>query len=507
MAPTSASRGRADAGQFEMRHAFAEARYTDAAALYDSASGQVPFEATLLRARISFKTQEYPHAIALLSSPPTDLNNALEAERLMLLAVAQSRTNRFDEADEFFAHAELAGARNLFPAELPYMRGRRFLEERQPQRAREELGRIRPFKSSDARVFGDLLETGILSQEERYYDEAKLLVDLLQFIDASGQHYFEESIHALRTVSMLARELDDPSIRKFVKSRVGRQTWTEDFRAHQFQTLKAVGWCHALEGDYFNGLRYLKMAGKIAPSVPWRAMTLLDRAYLARCFGESRWSADELSEADDLLMSVRWRETLDEERVALTLAAELFAPVDSGKAAFYLAQFSELRDAMSPLVLFRYDRRLSALADYAAAVIDINLDNREAARKTLQRVWQTYDEIGYDWRAGRAALWLYDLTKDEDWYSRAQDKLKNYRGTWLWEEVEARETNLPRLTAAQTRIVRMLYEGKTTRQICEETGRAESTVQNHIKAALKAFGVPGRSGLIAEIIKRGGRLK
>lgn len=497
---------RAGAAFQEMRAAFSEARFSDAAAEFDNAKDPLPWEATLLRARISLKTDHAPHAIALLAEPRSHLDARDEAERLMLLAVAHAASGRFEEADEFFERAAQAGGSRLFPAEFPYRLGRRYLESREPTRARDELAKVRHLKSHDGRVLGDLLETGILSQEERYFDEAHLLIALITYMDAGDRPYIEESIHALRTLAMLARELDEESLREFVQKRASRQAWTDDFRPHQFQTLKAVGWTYALQGDYFNGLRYLKMAGAIAPTTAWRAMTLLDRAYLARCFGEPRWSTEELSEAEDLIASVSWRETHEEERIALVLAAELFAPIDSGKASAFLAQFSELRDSLSPLLLFRYDRRLAALADYASGVVDLQFGNRKAAALALERAWSTYDDIRYDWRAGRTALRLFKLTNDIDWYKRAEYKLRNYRSSWLWQDLIATK-QAPRLTRAQREIVRMLYEGKTTKQISEETGRTDWTVQNHVNAALKAFGVPSRSALLAEVIKLGGRLE
>ncbi len=488
----------------EMRHAFEDARFSAAASQYDTHRREAPFEATLLRARIYFKQPDYPAAIAILGGAPQP-DKTFEAERLMLLAVAYSRTNRFDESDELFGRADGAGASRLFPSEFPYLHGRRFLEEHKPARARQELETIRHFKSGDARVLGDLLETGILSQEERYLDEAGLLMDLIRFIDSSQRPFVEENIHAVRTLACLARELDSAPIRDFIQRRVREHQWTDDFRPHQFQTLKAVGWCYALQGDYFNGLRYLKMAGKIAPSSAWQAMTLLDRAYLARCFGETRWSHDELWEADDILMSTNWRETNDEERIALLLAAELYAPVDSGKAAAYLARFSELRDDMNPLVLFRYDRRLSALVDYASGFVDMHFGNQDAAIASLRRAWKIYSEVGYDWRAGRTALRLYQITSNNQWFARASEKLTNYQKSWLSEELRAEKPQgdgLPRLSPAQRRVLGLIYAGKSTREIVAETGRSPNTIQNHIKAILKAFDLPNRTMVVAELAKK-----
>ncbi len=490
----------------DMRRAFSEARFSDAAMIFDAHAKRAPVEAVLLRSRTYLKLLDNPGAIAMLTSLNPLSEKAHEAERLMLLGAANSRSNRFKESDDFFARAAKSEAHLFFPAELPYLRGRRFLEERDLKRARAELRRVRALNSSDARLLGDLLECGLLSQEERYAETAKLLRNLLMFLETTPQTYIEESIHALRTLASLARELYDPAGWEFVKARAGIQQWTDDFRAHQFQTLKAVGWCCALQGDYFNGFRYLKMAGKIAPTNAWQAMTFLDRAYLARCIGEMQWAQDELSEAEELLRTVRWRETADVERVALILAAELYAPTDSSKAGSFLAEFSELRDSMDSVVLFRYDRRLIALADYAAGVANTYFGNRRAAMANLRAAWEVYDRIQYDWRAGRVALRLYELTKEVRWFECAREKLKNYPRSWLAKELQAgnpEPENLPKLTKAERRMLRMVYEGKSTREICDQTGLSHYTIQNHVNAVLKKFGVPNRAALMAEIIKLG----
>ena len=259
-----------------------------------------------------------------------------------------------------------------------------------------------------------------------------------------------------------------------------------------------------IEGDYFNAFRYLKKAGAIAPTPPWHAMTLLDRAYLARCVGEGLWSRSELAEAQEILESVSWRETDDEERVALPLAAELYADLDSGRAASYLAKFFEMRDAMNVQLDMRYDDRLCALAEYANGVVQTQLGNRKSASAAFRKAWDVYNAIGYDWRAGRAALRLFELTRNDSWLERAGQKLQNYSGSWLRDGMrKLADPDLPHITPAQRRILELLVEGKTTEQIVKSTGTRPHTIQNHVKKMLRALGVPTRSVLIAEAIKRG----
>jgi DNA-binding CsgD family transcriptional regulator len=211
-----------------------------------------------------------------------------------------------------------------------------------------------------------------------------------------------------------------------------------------------------------------------------------------------------LAEAQEILESVAWGDMDDEERVALVLAAELCASVNSGRAASYLAKFFGLRDAINPQLHFRYDERLTALAEYANGVVQAQLGNRKSASAALRKAWNVYNEIGYDWRAGRCALRLYDLTHDAQWRERAVEKLRNYAGSWLHDELRGRrEVDLPAVTPAQRRVLDLLVAGKTTEQIARATGTRPYTIQNHIKAMLRAFKVPSRSVLIAEAMKRG----
>jgi DNA-binding CsgD family transcriptional regulator len=485
-----------------MREAIDEGRFSDAASLYDQQRPNAP-AAALLRAWMYVKKRDYAQAIKFLNDL-SSLTRAQDAERLMILGVAHSRSNRFAEADEYFERAAESGAELIRTGELPYWRARRYLEERRLQEAQALLEEVRNAHGDRARIWADWLQSGILTHQERYLESALVLMHLLEFLDGLKQEHRDDEVWALHTLATRARELDAPKIRRFVQARVNRQEWTEDFRVNQFQIYKAVAWCHALEGDYFNAFRYLKMAGAIAPSAPWRAMTLLDRAYLAKCVGEGLWSRSELAEAQEILENVSWRATDDEERVALPLAAELYADVDSGRAASYLAKFFEMRDAMNPQLDMRYDDRLSALAEYANGVVQTQLGNRKSASAAFRKAWDVYNAIGYDWRAGRCALRLFELTRNDSWLERAAQKLQNYGGSWLREGLrKISDPELPHVTPAQRRVLDLLVEGKTTEQIAKITGTRPFTIQNHIKAMLQAFGVPSRSVLVAEAVKRG----
>ncbi len=488
-----------------MRAAVDNGLLSEAADIFDRDAHSASADMGLLRAWIYFKTRAYSAAIEFLNGPRfRDLTPRQQAERYLLLAVTNSQSNRFAEADEYFDRVAALEPHLLPDGDLAYWRGRRFLDERRTKEAAQQLHDVRIAAGDTARIHADLLESGVLAQQRRYLDAAVLLMHLLEFMDGLKDQHRETEVWTLHTLAVYARELDAPKIRRFVQSRVSRQEWPPDFSVNEFQTLKAAAWCHALDGDYFNAFRYLKMAGNIAPSTPWRAMTLLDRAYLAGCVGESLWSRSELAEAQALLEEIPWRETSDEERVALPLAAELLAPLDGGRASAYLTTFFGMRDVLNPQLHFRYDDRLRALAEYANAVVQMQLGNRKSALAALRDVWKIYDGIGYDWRAGRSALRLFELTGEARWRDRAREKLKNYAGSWLYDELRAKTaSDAPFLHPAQKRVYDLLLEGNSTEQIAKITGRSPFTISNQVKAILRAFGVPNRGALLADAMKRG----
>jgi DNA-binding CsgD family transcriptional regulator len=461
-----------------------------------------------MRARIHLKKREYTDAAELMRRARfSGAAREQQSQRELILAIAETRAGGFDAADEHFERAAKYDPSLKETGELAYWVGRRHCEAREPREARVYLEELRAIAGTQARIWSDTLESMILSHEERYIEAASLLHSQIEYIDSLDSPHVEDAIWALHTLAGLARELDSPPIRRFVEVRVGLQHWNDDdFLVNHFQAVKAAAWCHALEGDYFNALRMLKGIRSLRVSKPWQAMVSLDRAYLARCFGEKRFAREELADAQDLLDSVSWRSTEDEERVALLLAAELFAEIDSAQAARYLAKFTELRDSINPQLHVRYDRRLQAQADYATGVVQNQLGNRQAAIAALRRSWNVYHAIGYSWRAGRCALRLFELTSDVTWREQAEEKLRHYSNSWLHDDLRAssvQPANLPKLTHAQRQILDLIIDGKSNREISESTGRSIFTIQNHVNAILRAFEVPNRSALLSEAIRRG----
>jgi DNA-binding NarL/FixJ family response regulator len=486
-----------------IREALDAASLSDAEALLREYAGphDEP-ERLLLEARLRHLRDDAPAIVGLLSGRKfTD--RALEAQRVLLLAIAHTRLGEFDVADDYFDSAQTL-ARELrdgdLQSEIAYRRGRRYIMAGDASAAREQLAVARHTRSLERELDALHLESFILHYEGRHREQAQALAVLLNRIDPADPHFTMTAAYATHTLAALAREMDLPDVLPAIERHLHACIWPDELAIQRFQSFKALGWSHALRGDYFNAFRYLKYAANSAPTRAWYTMAMLDRAYLARCLSEQRWSHQELGEAEEVAESVDWRGTRNEERVALLLLAEMFSQIDSAKAARYMAEYRDLGELNAPLMHFTRDSALTALADYSAGVTQLALGNHSAGVKLLRESLELYEKEHYDWRAGRSALRLFQATHDEAYLRLAAEKLRNYPESWLAEELRAlsRERTTPKLPPMQQRVFEELRRGLSTAEIAKNLERSEFTIKNHIKQVFKAYGVKSRAALLAK---------
>jgi DNA-binding CsgD family transcriptional regulator/Flp pilus assembly protein TadD len=389
--------------------------------------------------------------------------------------------------------------------------------QRKLDEAAEELKPVLEARESDSYVDALVLEGAIYAARGRFENQGSRLLEALRTLLSSEIRDVYRWGHVVWQLSILSRELPNQSIRNVALEQVDQVPWTEDLVAPRFNSLKAVGWRRALDGDYFNAFRYLKQAAECAHTLPWRVMASCDRAYLAASLGEVRWSEQELQEAAELAERVEWRAIDGEERVALLLLAELYAPLDGALALSYVARFQETGDRFKAVLSFNADRRVEALVSYSLGYVREHLGDVEEAEELYRKAFEIYDDSGYDWRAGRAAMGLFRLNRDRSWLDVAAKKLKPYPLSWLVTRLKGlapsdiagskRETAVQRrateeLTPAQAEVYDLLLTGAPTRGIAKKLGRSEFTVRNHIKAIFKKLKVNSRAALLSAALRK-----
>jgi DNA-binding CsgD family transcriptional regulator/tetratricopeptide (TPR) repeat protein len=489
------------------RDAYSEGRLGEAATLYDQNAIQTePAELVLLGARAHLRGSP-ANAIQLLVSLEFAGENRMAIERDILLGEAFARTGDFAAADERLECA-LNGARTLrdseLLAEIGYRYVRRHLQVEDTVLAREYLALARAGKSHAAKLNAIHAETFILATEGRVKEQAALLVEFLRLLDPSLIEFVHHRAWATERLALLAREMAVTDAIPEIERQLGGVLWPYDFAANRFQALKALGWAKALQGDYFNAFRHLKQAAHAALTPAWKVVAACDRAYLARCLGEIRWSRQELDEAEDVALTVDWHATLGEERAGLLLLAELFAGIDPAKSAAYLAQYRELGDLKSTLHA-KHDARIAAFAQFSTGIVEIALNNRKRGLSELRQALKVFERFGYDFRAARCLIAEFETTGNDELLAVAAERLRNYGQSWLAAELRTLglQPGGPVLPPMQKRVFDGICQGKSTAEIARDLGRSEFTVSNHIKQIFKAFNVGSRSSLLAEAVRRG----
>lgn len=489
----------------EAAQALDTARLSDAQALI-AASSAAPGdpERLLLEARLRQYRDAAPEMVGLLSGARFE-DAAQEAQRLLLLAIAHTRLGEYHAADDYLDRADALAVKSNdaeLRAEIAYRRGRRHLLAGDAGKARELVAPAAA--GSLARRLDALhLEAAILNSEGKHKQQAEVLRHLLEQIDPADPRMSMSAAYATHTLATIAREIDVPETIPAVERHLRACVWPADLNVQRFQSLKALGWAYALRGDYFNAFRYLKQSAAVAPSQAWFVMAMLDRAYLARCLGEARWSRQELFEADEAADAVDWHATRNEERVGLLLLAEMFAPIDSAKAAKYMAHYHDLGEMKARNLHYSRSPLLRALADYSAGVTQLALGNTKAGIGLLRESLEVYRREQYDWRAGRCALRLYEATADARYLDLAAQKLSRYPNSWLADELRNVQmpSGSPSLPPMQRRVFERLCEGLSTAEIARQLQRSEYTVKNHIKLIFKSYGVKSRAELLAKVAR------
>ncbi len=493
----------------QMQRHFQNAEYRDAATVYDGVAevgGERPNDAILLRARLFLKLDSHRVVPFLLKEKLNRPSATQIARREMYLGTGYSRLGDFGQADNHYREAGMTFTDGAPFAELAAHITRRYLDERDFSAAEEWQKKSEIDRTRTGKIRSEHLLSYIFARRQRYEDQARSIMHVLQLIGDKIDEYREDWYAAVHTLSVLARELPLQEAAQMAKEAVDADVyWSEDFVVSRFQALKGVAWCQALAGDELSCLRYLRLAQHLRVSPVWQTILYLDRSHFASIVGEHQWAKNEFDAAVDVAEAIPWDETSGEERIALLLLAELATRHAPKSAPFYIARFNNLGKLRSNLQHFAFDERLQAMASYAAGIVKLSLGSDTAA-EDLRDAWVVFDRIGYDARAALTALGLHRATNKSRWLHLAEDKLERYPNSWIARGLteipkQSNEERLP-LSAMQESVTSLVCEGRSTDEIAEKLGISRNTVLNHLKVVYRKLGVNSRQGLVVEAHRR-----
>ncbi len=284
--------------------------------------------------------------------------------------------------------------------------------------------------------------------------------------------------------------------------------WTADLQTYKFLCVRALAWQAFLEGESARAQWLFKDSKDLAPTVAWKVMAHVDRAFVARMTGNEAWATEELYQAHNLARTVQWGATMGEERIALTSLAVLFAPLDMGQAQRYVSTYIQLgTQNVDPTIGASHQRRTQALEKFASGRVQAVLGNKNLAVKNLESAYQVFSQIQHEFRAALAAEALYELTQEDAWNRMAQAHALVFPNSALCKQVQhppepAQSPALGKLSNIQLQLATALCEGAGMEELCRRFSRSEFTLKKQIEEVYETLGVRGQLALRKELERK-----
>jgi DNA-binding CsgD family transcriptional regulator/tetratricopeptide (TPR) repeat protein len=279
--------------------------------------------------------------------------------------------------------------------------------------------------------------------------------------------------------------------------------------------LTADAWLFAHDGNKPTAFRKVHNAIRIASTPAWRVRALAACAAVFNAFGEPGGACLLVEDAAEIVDSIDWNTTVDEERVGLLQLAEVAASVKPSIAPGFLSRYGAITSKMDPTRLLRErdsDPRLAAWDTYVRGLVARAVGENERAGDYFRSAAQRFQACGFLWRAALALIEL-DATPVDSRGEAPLEKaaiivrdnfprsfLGRRLGSWAGAYVDP---VAGKSTQAQRDILRRMLEGKSVVAIAVETNRARGTVRKHIENIHVAFGTHSYSELIVECFRRG----
>jgi ATP/maltotriose-dependent transcriptional regulator MalT len=487
-----------------------QARWRESQAALDSLpASEMRGEALLLKARL-LVLRDPAAAVALAGSLLHGRQSpAFRAEAAIVWGNALSRIGEYDEAEERLAQAERdAGGDPDLLAKVALYRSVSLMLQSEIERIEPLVPVIKGARNPDLRAQGAAMHAVLLRHLERYRAQIPVLVQALVELQASESPNLWALCSILHMLSEIVTEFWEPTLAALVEESFERVPWHEGIAVWHFFISRALSWWYALAGDSFTSFRYLKRAVEFPVRDALRVLNHADRAHLARGLGERVWADQEMSYADELCRRVAWeteRDERDDSTIALASLAELYARADTAKANEYVARFQMFHQRLSAANTRRHDRVDRALVDETKGVVSAALGKLNEAVRFLEQAYEIYDEIGYDWRAGKVATELAEVSGDQRHLENARKKLARYEKSWLataYRDAAQRfgfANILPgvRLTPTQWQVFHLLADGFSLGEVATHLGRSLNTIRNHARAIYGALGVHSQKELRA----------
>lgn len=431
-------------------------------------------------------------------------------EYLILSAFCYVNSRNFDGARDMLASAqELVDDQLPRAARLGYERSRLLWATRRYDPESDDIALAMSDPSPDAQFKALALRSWMHAGLENYGAQMRDLRAAFQkFEEHSDSCDVTAVAISLRGLLGLAVERGDHEAMLLGERAYEKLEWTPDLQDLRFICVRALAWHAFHQGDPGRAQWLFKDSKELAPTLVWKVMAHIDRAYVAKMNANEAWAAEELAQAEALAAEVEWDAAHGEERQALVMLGELFSSTDMAQAQRYVSLYSTLgKDSLDPTLASAHDRRSIAYEKYAAGRVQAVLGNVKLAKESLEFSYDVFAQIEHPYRAALAAAALFELTEDLQWLEKARTQAKHFskspfsRRLSELDKVEEQRV-LSGLTPMQRQIAIALSQGTDLDELSHRFSRSRFTLEKQIEFIFAALGVESRHALRAELRRR-----
>jgi|GEM_PF-877228 len=428
-------------------------------------------------------------------------------------ARAYSKARNFDAAQAMLETAQSALEDGADPRrhEIAYLRSHLRWNRREYDPHDEELAFALRAADPALRFNALNLRSWMHAGLEQHAAQLQDLIECLRLYERHGVACGLANVAlTLQTTLALAWELHEPEAARLGEAIFDAMDWTPEIQVHRFLCARALAWHAFLRGDSACAQWLFKDSKEYAPTLAWKVMAHVDRAYVARINLNDAWAAEELHEAHAIARNVDWHSTRDEERMALITLALLFAQTDLGHAQRYVSTYIELgaNNLHSSIEASHEPRRNVAHQKYASGRVQAMLGHTSLAARDFEDAYAIFCEIGFHFRAALVAQALHELTGDLRWLENARAHAEKFPCSALAERLRGATSNrtcaeIPGLTSTQREIAIAHCQGVDVSELSRRFSRSAFTIGKQLEAIYAAFGVRSRTALRDELQLRG----
>jgi DNA-binding CsgD family transcriptional regulator len=360
--------------------------------------------------------------------------------------------------------------------------------------ARDWLGLFPP-KAVPLRARYLLLQGLLAAAAGQMKTQLKFAESALDLLEAEAPKETYLIAFCAHIVALLLRELAQRGALARLERLEKRLDWSAGLESMHFQVLRAIGWSYALNSEFVPALTNIARAALLLDDPVSRLYAHLDRATVSIFASERTGAQADFATAQMLVKAIDWKSVRTEGIATLPLAAATAAELQQTRDARALLALAEATQGqMAPYWALAHGPRMRGFIAESKALTDAG-HNHKAAIDSARRAFAIFDDIGYQWRAGRMATLLLTLTGEKTWRAGAERALAGYsRSPFASALVEQTRSGL---TVRQQEVLRLTLEGKSGAEIAEALEISIYTVYNHQAEIKRVKGARTVTALVA----------